>query len=161
MAIGVAYDADLEAARRVLLEACEASEGVRTSPPVEVWVEEFGESSINFAVGYWHAADIASRWRVRDAVAIGVKSGLDRAGIAIPFPQRTLWIGPGSTELGIRTQDQSASRSAETTGLQRWSSVVAHRCQHRCITRSRPRILHGVTPPRERGSRPPSETFHV
>lgn len=99
LTVGLAYDTDLERARDVLLEACRAAEGVQDSPSPEAWVEEFADSSINVAVRYWHAADIASRWRVRSAVAISVKAALDRAGMTIPFPQRVLWL-PGSPEEG-------------------------------------------------------------
>lgn len=99
--VGVAYDTDLENAREVLLEACRRADGVQDVPPPEAWVREFGQSSINIAVRYWHAADIASTWRVRSAVAIAVKQSLDGAGMTIPFPQRTLWFGPGSTTLHV------------------------------------------------------------
>lgn len=103
LTVGLAYDTDLEQARTVLLEACRGTAGVQETPPVEAWVHQFGESSIDVAVRYWHAADIASRWRVRSAVAISVKAGLDRAGMTIPFPQRTLWFGPGSTSLRVES----------------------------------------------------------
>lgn len=99
--VGVAYDTDLEAARQALLDACHRAEGVQDAPPPEAWVREFGASSIDIAVRYWHAADIASTWRVRSAVAIAVKRSLDEAGMTIPFPQRTLWFGPGSTTLHV------------------------------------------------------------
>ena len=97
LTVGLAYDTDLPQAREVLSEACRGAAGVEASPPPEVWVEQFGESSIDIAVRYWHAADIASRWRVRSAVAIALKAGLDRAGMTIPFPQRMLWL-PGGPE---------------------------------------------------------------
>lgn len=99
--VGVAYATDLEHALQVLLEACRRADGVQDAPPPEAWVKQFGESSIDIAVRYWHAADIASTWRVRSAVAIAVKQSLDGAGMTIPFPQRTLWFGPGSTTLHV------------------------------------------------------------
>ena len=105
LTVGVAYDTDLSRAQAVLHEGCRSAAGVQEQPPVEVWVEEFAESSINVAVRYWHAADIASRWRVRSAVAMSIKAALDDAGIRIPFPQRTLWFGPGETALQVRTED--------------------------------------------------------
>jgi len=105
LTVGVAYDTDLSRAQAVLHEGCRSAAGVQEQPPVEVWVEEFAESSINVAVRYWHAADIASRWRVRSAVAMAIKAALDDAGIRIPFPQRTLWFGPGETALQVRTED--------------------------------------------------------
>lgn len=100
--VGLAYDTDLDRAREVLLAVCQEAEGVVANPGVEVWVDGFGESSINCAVRYWHASDIASRWRVRNAVATAVKRGLDEAGMVIAFPQRTLWFGPGNTALGVQ-----------------------------------------------------------
>ena len=105
LTVGVAYDTDLSRAQAVLHEGCRSAAGVQEQPPVEVWVEEFAESSINVAVRYWHAADIASRWRVRSAVAMAIKAALDEAGIRIPFPQRTLWFGPGESALQVRTED--------------------------------------------------------
>jgi len=101
LTVGVAYDTDLGRACEILLGACSSAEGVQSRPTPEVWVEQFGDSSINVAVRYWHAADIASRWRVRSAVAISIKAALDEAGIVIPFPQRILWFGPGRTTLGV------------------------------------------------------------
>ncbi len=101
LTIGVAYDTDLDRAREVLLQACRVVPEVRDRPPPEAWVFQFGASSIDIALRYWHPADIASRWRVRSAVAVAVKAALDEAGMTIPFPQRTLWFGPGSTSLEV------------------------------------------------------------
>ena len=113
LTVGVAYDTDLERARAVLADACRAAEGVQALPPPEAWVLQFGESSIDITLRYWHAADIASRWRVRSAVAVSVKGALDAAGITIPFPQRTLWFGPGSTTLSVARAGDRHSTAAE------------------------------------------------
>jgi small conductance mechanosensitive channel len=88
--VGVAYDTDLDRAAGVLEAAVRQADGVLDDPPVEVRVEQFGESSIDFALRYWHAPDNASLWRVRSDVARSVKRRLDEAGITIPFPQRTV-----------------------------------------------------------------------
>ncbi len=120
LAVGVAYDTDLAAAQRLLLDALSSVEGVRAQPPPEAWVEQFGESSVDFAVRWWHAPDIATLWRVRSAVAMALKSSLDAEGIVIPFPQRTLGFLPG-TRLGVaRTGADGATGSdggqGEATG---------------------------------------------
>lgn len=115
LAVGLAYGTDLQRAREVLLAACRSAEGVVEQRPAEVWIEEFGESSINFAVRYWHAADIASRWRARNAVALSIDAALGEAGMTIPFPQRTLWFGPGNTSLTVTGGDNNASESARPT----------------------------------------------
>ncbi|MFN2606783.1 MAG: mechanosensitive ion channel family protein [Acidimicrobiales bacterium] len=88
--VGVGYDTDLESCRHVLLAAVARADGVLDRPPPEVWVKEFGESSINLAVRFWHPPDTASLWRVRSAVAVALKPALDGAGIEMPFPQRVL-----------------------------------------------------------------------
>lgn len=105
LAVGVGYDADLAMAQQVLVGAVASVEGVRPEPAPQAWVEEFGESSIDFAVRYWHAPDVATMWRVRSGVAIAVKSALDGAGIEIPFPQRTLGFLPGAS-LGLDPGDR-------------------------------------------------------
>ncbi len=93
LTVGVDYRTDLRLAQQVLVEACKSIDGVSTLPTPEALVEEFADSSINFALRYWHKSDVATLWRVRSAVAIAVKDALDTAEITIPFPQRVLWDG--------------------------------------------------------------------
>ena len=102
--VGVAYGTDLPTARDVLLRAARQVEGVRVAPPVEAWVEQFGESSIDFALRFWHAPDIATMWRVRSGVAMTVKAAFDDTGIEIPFPQRTVGFLPGADRMEVRTR---------------------------------------------------------
>ena len=95
--IGVAYGSDLRRAQRVLLDAVAAAEGVLTSPQPEVYLESFGESSIDFSVRFWHKPSIADFWLVRSNVAFEIEAALAAAEITIPFPQRTMWWA-GETE---------------------------------------------------------------
>ncbi len=89
--VGVAYGTDLREAQRILLDATARAEGVLSSPPPEAYLEAFGESSIDFALRFWHKPSIADFWAARSEVAFEVESALARAGITIPFPQRTMW----------------------------------------------------------------------
>lgn len=98
--VGVSYDSDLPAVQQALLEAVASVPGVRQSPPAEALVEKFGESSIDFVVRYWHAPDVVTTWQVRSAVAIAVKAGLDKEGVTIPFPQRTLHLAVSANDGG-------------------------------------------------------------
>lgn len=88
--VGVSYDADLDRAAAVMTAAATSIEGVSANHPVEVFVEEFGESSIDFAVRFWHQPQKAVEWAIRDQVARALKRALDDAGIEIPFPQRVV-----------------------------------------------------------------------
>jgi small conductance mechanosensitive channel len=88
--VGVAYGTDLDRAKSVLEAAAGAVEGVIERPPATARVLEFGDSSIDFAVHFWHRPQMAQVWQVRDEVARSIKRHLDAAGIEIPFPQRVL-----------------------------------------------------------------------
>jgi len=105
LTIGLAYDADLEEAAARLLEAVRTVEGVHGRPAPEVNVTDFGESSVNVDLLYWHAPDQATTRRVRSAVAIAAKRALDEAGIEIPFPQRVLRFVDAGAPDGAGTAD--------------------------------------------------------
>jgi small conductance mechanosensitive channel len=105
--IGVAYESDLARAQEILVGALENCDGVLSEPEPEAWVYEFGENSINFAVRFWHGATIMDMWRARDAAAQAAKRALDEHGFTIPFPQRTLWFGPGNNQLNVSRSDRA------------------------------------------------------
>ncbi len=90
VSVGVAYGADLDEAGEIIARATTAAEHVEPDPEPEVFVEELGESSVNFSVRFWHRPEVATKWRARHAVLTGVYRALGEAGIEIPFPQRTL-----------------------------------------------------------------------
>jgi small-conductance mechanosensitive channel len=90
--IGIAYGSDLEVVASVLESACTAVEGVESHPAPRVLFTEFGESSIDLVLRYWHAPRIADTWVIRDAVLRSSWAALSDAGIGIPFPQRVLRI---------------------------------------------------------------------
>jgi small-conductance mechanosensitive channel len=52
---------------------------------------EFGDSSINFKVGFW-VRDLDDRFRVKSEINQEIYYRLAREGIEIPFPQRDLHI---------------------------------------------------------------------
>ena len=90
LTVGVAYGTDLAKAQQVLVEAVAATAVVQISPSPDAWVKEFGDSSIDFEVMFWHAVDRASVWRARSEVAMNVKAAMEAAGIAFASPQREL-----------------------------------------------------------------------
>jgi small conductance mechanosensitive channel len=82
--VGVAYGTDLREAQRVLLDAVARAEGVLSSRQPEAYLEAFGDSSIDFAVRFWHKPAIADFWATRSEVAFEVEAALAEAGITIP-----------------------------------------------------------------------------
>ena len=86
---GVSYDTDLDHAARVIRESVERCEGVETDKGVDVFANEFGDSSVNFKVRWWAGSKPRDMWESTDEVVRAIKRGLDDAGIEIPFPYIT------------------------------------------------------------------------
>jgi small-conductance mechanosensitive channel len=90
--VGVAYDSDLDQVKQLLETTVPQVDGVLADPPARAMVHQFGASSIDFAIHFWHQSDTATMWRVRDEVARRVKRAFDEAGVEIPFPQRVVHL---------------------------------------------------------------------
>ncbi len=101
--VGVSYDADLDEVQRVIINTVRDIDGVRADPAPEAYVQEMGDSSINFAVRYWHDPQIAEVWQVRDRVARELKRCFDGAGIEIPFPQRVLHLSSAEAPIAVHS----------------------------------------------------------
>ncbi len=104
---GVAYDTDLGAAQEVLRSAVAGCERVSKQRPIEVFSQEFGDSSINFEVTWWAGSTPVEQRESRDEVVQAVKRALDEAGITIPFPQRSVWF-KDALRMGREHEGESA-----------------------------------------------------
>lgn len=88
---GVGYGENVDNARAVIKAAVTACKTVISdSRPVEVFANEFADSSINFEVSWWTGSKPIDIRKSRDEVVAAIKSALDEAEIEIPFPYRTL-----------------------------------------------------------------------
>ncbi len=88
--VGVAYDADLQKAKAVLLEMVKSTPKVLPEPAPVVAVTELGDNSVNLVVRpFTRPADY---WDVHFAITEGCKRVLDEAGVTIPFPQRDVHL---------------------------------------------------------------------
>ncbi|WP_343035877.1 mechanosensitive ion channel [Sulfitobacter maritimus] len=88
---GVAYDVDVDEARRVITAAVKDCQTVEQSDhPIQVFAQEFADSSVNFEVTWWTKSAPVDLRRSKDEVISAVKQALDDAGLEIPFPYRTL-----------------------------------------------------------------------
>jgi len=92
LCVGVGYGTDLRRAREILLRAVGSVGSVHSHPEPEVWVEAFGDFTVQLVVRFWHAPDGPTMWRIRSEVAIAVKEALDDAGIDMPSPQGVLRV---------------------------------------------------------------------
>lgn len=102
---GVAYKEDVDQARKVIKNAVlECKSVISDRRKVEIFAQEFADSSINFEVTWWTGSTPLEVRISRDEVIAAVKRALDDAGIEIPFPYRTL------------TFDQSLKIDAQPSG---------------------------------------------
>lgn len=94
--IGIAYDADTELAKRLILQAIDETPGVRPEPEPVVIVRSFGASAVNLEARLW-MENVRERRAIGDAVTERVKQLFDEHGVEIPYPKRDIYIrgGPG------------------------------------------------------------------
>lgn len=93
VAVGIGYDEDIGAGVAVAKRAAEGVEEVLEDPPVDVWVNELGGSSVDLIVRFWiPRSPRKTMLAVKGDVARAVKEALDAEGIEIPFPIRTVFL---------------------------------------------------------------------
>ena len=94
--VDVAYDCDLAAARRVIIDcatelvADEEWSAAVIEPPQVLGVEALGADGITIRVTV--KVQPGTQWALQRALREALKVALDGAGIDIPFPQRTIWV---------------------------------------------------------------------
>ncbi len=90
LSIGISYESDIDAAKKVLSAMLEEEEKVLSEPAPYVGVEMLADSSVNLVVRPWCQA--SDYWDVYFRVTEMAKKTLDRHDITIPFPQRDVHI---------------------------------------------------------------------
>jgi small-conductance mechanosensitive channel len=91
--VGVAYDTDLERATEVLIEATGRVQRVERYPAPLIVLTQFGSSSIDYTIYFWHASDVPSELKATHDLVLAVHHALADAGITIAFPQMVVWSG--------------------------------------------------------------------
>lgn len=94
ISVGVDYNADLDQAKKIVLEAAKNTGNILDDPAPAVYVDALGDSSVNLTAHTWIKYPGADFLEVRDHATINVKKALDAADISIPYPTRTLDIRP-------------------------------------------------------------------
>ena len=93
LAVGLAYDSNLDDATDVLTEAVGRVARIAKSPPPWVLLRQFGSSSIDFTIFYWHQSDVPSELAATHDLVLAIHHALADAGITIAFPQMVVWPG--------------------------------------------------------------------
>ena len=104
--VGVSYEADMNLAEELMLEAAKSCERVLKAPPPTVWMSEYGDNSVNFTIHCWIRDPEDGVGNVRSAVLKKLWWLFKEHGVEIPFPQR---------DIHIRSSDQ----------LERWFEAIS------------------------------------
>lgn len=92
---GVSYAADLAYVREVARASMDDFPGLLPGRPIEVMFTAFGESSVTFALRFWITFNRQVDYvGAKSEAIIRLKRALDEAGVGIPYPSRTLDLGP-------------------------------------------------------------------
>ncbi|KAB2814538.1 mechanosensitive ion channel family protein [Phaeocystidibacter luteus] len=89
-AVGIAYDASVKEARKVILDLLAKDERIDKDPAPVVKLTNLGDSSLDLSVRCW--VDTGLYWDVYFDNLEAIKEALDEANIGIPFPQRDVHI---------------------------------------------------------------------
>src|ERR1700730_7556571 len=93
--VGVAYGSDVNKVREALLAAGSENPNTLKDPPPNVFLEKFGENSIEFELVVWSSEMSARPRRYRSDLNFAIATKVDEAGIEIPNPQRDLHFRGG------------------------------------------------------------------
>jgi small-conductance mechanosensitive channel len=86
--VAVAYGADPEHVRGILLRVAAATPGVEAAPPPEVWFTGFGENSLEFEVLVWVNVKRVATPQLRSELYFSIFRAFKEAGVEIPSATR-------------------------------------------------------------------------
>jgi len=120
--VGVAYGSDVNKVREALIAAGKENEHTLTDPAPSVFLEKFGQSSIDFELVVWSREMSYRPRRYRSDLNFAIEQKLREAGIEIPNPQRDLHfrsvlkvenVGPQDRQSASRTRDDASGSRAK------------------------------------------------
>lgn len=96
LACGVSYGDDLNKVRQITLQAIEENVTYDKARDVQLFFNEFGNSSINYTLRFWldqRKTAQADYLQAQSDAIVAIKAAYDANDIMIPFPIRTLDFG--------------------------------------------------------------------
>ena len=115
--VGVAYGSDVNKVREALLAAASENTNTLKDPAPSVFLEKFGENSIDFELVVWSSEMSYRPRRYRSDLNFAMEQKMREAGIEIAFPQRDLHIRSGVLKVqNVDAANRSASRTDSSRG---------------------------------------------
>lgn len=94
--IGVSYEANLAKTKQVLLDVVKSEDKILPGEPVDVYVSELADSSVQMGVRAWVKTE--DYWPIRWKMTEDIKNALDANAISIPYPQIDVTVTMQSKE---------------------------------------------------------------
>lgn len=88
--IGVSYEANLAKTKQVLSDVVQCEEKILPGEPVEIYVSELADSSVQMGVRAWVKTE--DYWPIRWKLTEDIKNALYANGISIPYPQMDVTV---------------------------------------------------------------------
>jgi small-conductance mechanosensitive channel len=90
--VSVAYDSDLDAVGKIMLDAAGSHPRVLESPAPMVFLRQFGADGLDLEMGFWISDPGSGTGNVRSDLNFAIWRGFQAGGIEIPFPQREVRV---------------------------------------------------------------------
>lgn len=90
--VGVSYDSDIEQALELILEAAKEHPRCSIDPEPQCYLEEYGDSSVNFLLYFWVDDVTQGRLEPKSDVMRTIWKKFKQYDITIPYPQRDVHI---------------------------------------------------------------------
>lgn len=101
--VGVAYGSDMNKVKTILLKAADDNLEVLRNPKPQVFLTEFGDSSVNVELLIW-IADPSRQLPIKSDLYFDIERMFREEQVEIPFPQRDLNLKTGDLPLSLPPQ---------------------------------------------------------
>jgi small-conductance mechanosensitive channel len=108
--VGVAYGSDINKVQEALLAAGRENPNTLNDPGPSVFLDKFGENSIDFELVVWSSEMSYRPRRYRSDLNFAIEQKFREAGIEIAFPQRDIHIRDGVLKVESATESPEKSR---------------------------------------------------
>ena len=109
--VGVAYGSDVAKVRESLLAVAHEDPHTLKEPEPNVFLEQFGENSVDFKLVVWSSEMSARPGRYRSDLNFAIAEKFREVGIEFPFPQRDVHIRDGLLRVENVTNKENTDRS--------------------------------------------------
>ena len=111
--VGVAYKEDLGEVVKLLKEVAYNNKLCLDEPEPVFIAQGFGGSSVDYQFSVWGKTE--NYLSLRNSMQTDIKKAFDAAGVEIPFPHRSLYVGSATEPFPVRVVEASSPTQGETS----------------------------------------------